>query len=275
MMLDCLINGEISERISVTDRGFQYGHGVFETMAADRGVPVMWQRHFIRLGLGCERLGLPVPDETILLREIQTVCSGRQRTLVKLTVTGGEGMRGYQYTRPVASNRVVASFPFPEKVVAARNSGVRIRICEQKMALNRPLAAIKHLNRLEQVLARAEWEDPAIADGLMLDQENFVIAATSANLFLVSDGLLLTPRLDRCGIHGVVRAAILSEFNNSSEKRRITTEFLHEVDEVFICNSVRGIWPVIKIGDQEFNIGPRTREIQEWLGSMSPLLARS
>ncbi len=274
-MYDCLINGEISTRVSVTDRGLQFGHGVFETLAVDRGVPVMWEQHLLRLVRGCERLMLSDPDEAVLLREIQTVCSGRQRTLVKIMLTAGEGSRGYQAPRPPMSNRIVASFPFPEECIPFRNTGVKLRFCEQRLGLNRPLAAIKHLNRLEQVLARAEWDEPAIADGLMLDQEDFVISATSANLFLVSEGLLLTPRLDRCGIRGVVRDLILSQFSSSTQKRRITEEFLQEADEVFICNSVRGIWPVIGIEGREYNIGTRTREVQDWLAGISPLLARS
>lgn len=274
MMYNCLINGEISDRVPVSDRGFQYGHGVFETLAVDRGSAVMWEQHLGRLKRGCERLQLPLPDEAVLLREIQTVCSGRRRALVKLTLTAGEGSRGYRFPRPLLPNRIVASYPFPEDCIEARNIGVSLRLCEQRLALNRPLAAIKHMNRLEQVLAAAEWDDPAIADGLMLDQEDYVISTTSANLFLVSDGLLLTPSLDRCGIRGVVRDAILGRFNSSSEKRRITTEFLYEADEVFICNSIRGIWPVIAIEDRDFEIGSRAREVQEWLGGVSPLLAR-
>ena len=274
-MFDCLVNGEISDQVPVSDRGFQYGHGVFETIAVHRGLPVMWDQHLQRLERGCERLALPVPEEGVLLREIQTVCSGRNQAIVKITLTAGEGGRGYVFTRPVAPNRVVASYPFRDDLVAPRQLGVAVRMCEQKMALNRPLAAIKHMNRLEKVLARAEWDDPEIADGLMQDQEGFVISATSANMFLVSDGLLMTPRLDRCGIRGVIRDAILGQFNASSEKRRITPEFLYEADEVFICNSVRGIWPVIDIEGREFNIGPRTREVQDWLGSISTLMARS
>ena len=275
MMFDCLINGEISSRVPVTDRGFQYGHGVFETLAVDRGSPVMWAQHLLRLERGCERLALPLPEEPVLLREIQTVCSGRQYAVVKLILTAGEGSRGYQASRPIVPNRIIASFSFPHDCIAARNSGVALRMCGQQMGLNRPLAAIKHMNRLEQVLARSEWDDPAVADGLMQDQENYVISATSANLFLVSEGLLLTPRLDRCGIRGVVRDAILNQFNSSSEKRRITAELLFEADEVFICNSIRGVWPVLKIDDREYDIGPRTREVQAWLGGISPLLARS
>lgn len=274
MMYECLINGEISDRVPVSDRGFQYGHGVFETLAVDRGLAVMWKQHLDRLKRGCERLELPLPDESVLLREIQTVCSGRQRALVKLTLTAGESGRGYRFSRPLLPNRIVASYPFPDDCIEARNNGVTLRLCEQRLSLNRPLAAIKHMNRLEQVLAAAEWDDPAIADGLMRDQENYVISTTSANLFLVNDGLLLTPRLDRCGIRGVVRDAILDRFNGSSEKRRISTQFLYEADEVFICNSVRGIWPVIDIEGRDFEIGSRTRELQDWLGNVSPLLAR-
>ena len=274
MMYDCLVNGEISTLIAVNDRGFQYGHGVFETLAVERGVPLMWEQHMARLRRGCRSLGIPAPEGVGLLREIQTVCTGKRHCVVKVTVTAGSGGRGYKADENSAANRIVASYAWPENMIEPRSSGVKLRICEQRLGLNRPLAKIKHLNRLEQVLASSEWDDPEIADGLIRDSEDFVISATSANLFVVSDGLLLTPRLDRCGVRGVVRDAILGEFTAGSEKRRVTMDFLNEADEVFICNSIRGIWPVVRIEDREFDIGPRTRELQDWLAGFSPLLAR-
>ena len=76
---------------------------------------------------------------------------------------------------------------------------------------------------------------------------------------------LLTPRLDRCGVRGVVRSQILAGFGARCEQRRMTVDMLKEADEVFICNSVRGIVPVTAIDDQEYGIGPVTRELQTWL----------
>jgi 4-amino-4-deoxychorismate lyase len=114
-------------------------------------------------------------------------------------------------------------------------------------------------------VARAEWQNPSINEGLLLDAEDFVVSAISSNLFLVSGGRLLTPRLDRCGVRGVMRRAILNAFRDRCEQRRITLDMLPEADEVFVCNAVRGVFPVTRIDHWEYEIGPVTREVQHWL----------
>jgi 4-amino-4-deoxychorismate lyase len=127
---------------------------------------------------------------------------------------------------------------------------------------------MKHLNRLEQVMARAEWNDGAIHEGILLDAEDHVVSAISSNIFLVSAGRLLTPRMDRCGVRGVMRAEILKAFKTRCEQRRIMLDMLPEAREVFVCNSVRGIFPVTRIDHWEYEIGPLTREVQAWLGEI-------
>jgi 4-amino-4-deoxychorismate lyase len=120
-------------------------------------------------------------------------------------------------------------------------------------------------------MARAEWNDNAIHEGILLDSEDHVISAISSNIFLVCDDSLLTPRMDRCGVRGVMRAEILKAFKSRCQQRRITLDMLPEADEVFLCNSVRGIFPVTRIDHREYSIGPVTREVQQWLGdSISP-----
>jgi len=127
------------------------------------------------------------------------------------------------------------------------------------------LGGLKHLNRLEQVLARAEWSDPLVQEGILLDPEDHVISAIAGNIFLLSGERMLTPRMDRCGVRGVMRAAILKAFKPRCEQRRISLDMLPEADEVFVCNAVRGVVPVSRIGQWEFGIGAHTREIQAWL----------
>jgi len=123
----------------------------------------------------------------------------------------------------------------------------------------------KHLNRLEQVMARAEWRDPTIHEGILLDAEDHVVSAISSNIFIVSGKRLLTPRMDRCGVRGVMRSAILNAFRERCEQRRITLDMLPEADEIFVCNAVRGIFPVTRIDHWQYEIGPVTREVQQWL----------
>jgi 4-amino-4-deoxychorismate lyase len=264
-MLECLVDGEISTQVSVEDRGFQYGDGLFETLAVVRGQPRFWQSHMDRLAAGCERLKLPVPPQTVLLREVQTVSAGQHDCVVKIIVTRGTSGRGYAPSFPVAANRVVSAYAWPEDPGRLDQVGIRARICKLRLALQPALAGIKHLNRLEQVMARAEWNDRSIHEGILLDTEDQVVSAISSNLFLVAGDRLLTPRMDRCGVRGVMRANILGAFHTRCEQRRITLDMLPEADSVFVCNAVRGVFPVIQIDHWEYDISPVIREIQEWL----------
>jgi 4-amino-4-deoxychorismate lyase len=264
-MLECLVDGEISERVSALDRGLHYGDGLFETMAVFQGMPRFWQGHVDRLAAGCQQLGLPLAPQAVLLREVQTVSAGQRRCVVKIIVTRGTSGRGYAAETPARSNRVVCSWPWPQDPGDLVETGIRMRICALRLGIQPALAGLKHLNRLEQVMARAEWHDRSIHEGLLLDAEDYVVSAISSNLFLVSGGRLLTPRLDRCGVRGVMRKAILNAFRERCEQRRITLDMLPEADEVFVCNAVRGIFPVTRIDHWEYGIGPVTREVQQWL----------
>ena len=264
-MLECLVDGEISTQISVADRGFQYGDGLFETMAVHRGQPRFWQSHMDRLAAGCERLQLPVPAQSVLLREVQTVSAGQRSCVVKIIVTRGTSGRGYAPSFPVTANRIVCSYPWPDDPGQLDQVGIRTRICKLRLALQPALAGMKHLNRLEQVLARAEWSDPSIHEGILLDTEDCVVSAISSNIFLVAGDRLLTPRMDRCGVRGVMRANILKAFSTRCEQRRITLDMLPDADSVFVCNSVRGIFPVLRIDHWEYEISPVIREVQQWL----------
>jgi 4-amino-4-deoxychorismate lyase len=264
-MLECLVDGEIADRVSAMDRGLLYGDGLFETMAVRQGTPRFWQGHMDRLTAGCERLGLPQTPQEILLREVQTVSTGQRRCVVKIIITRGTTGRGYAPEPEARGNRIVCSWPWPHDPGDLVQTGIRTRICALRIGVQPELAGIKHLNRLEQVMARSEWSDRAIHEGILLDHDDFVVSAISSNLFLVQGERLLTPRLDRCGVRGVMRSAILSAFRERCEQRRITLDMLPEADEVFVCNAVRGIFPVTRIDHWEYGIGPVTREVQRWL----------
>jgi len=264
-MLDCLLNGEISSHLPVTDRGLHYGDGVFETMAVFNGTPRFWQYHIDRLNIGCESIGLPQVAQSVLLREVQTVSAGHSECVVKVLITRGETGRGYAPPARPQSNRLVISFPFPGGLDVVSRRGLNTRICDLRLGIQPRLAGIKHLNRLEQVMARAEWTDPTIDEGILLDREDHVISATAGNIFLVSNERLLTPRMDRCGVRGVMRHAVLQAFMPVTEQRRISLDMLPEADEVFMTNAVRGIVPIIRIGHWEYDIGPQTRKLLVWL----------
>lgn len=278
-MHDCLVNGEISDSVSAADRGLNYGDGLFETLRVRHGQVRFWQAHMDRLELGCRQLGIGRPDQALLLREVHTVIAGRPDGVVKIVITRGvpdtRDSRGYAPPSDCPVTRIVSAHLLPPGVdsdgVAIPDdgshspAGLSVRLCELRLASQPALAGIKHLNRLEQVMARSEWRDPAISEGILLDEDGHVISGTASNLFLVSGDQLLTPRLDRCGVRGVMRGEILKAFAARCEQRRITLDMLPEADEVFLCNSVRGIMPVCRIDEWRYNLGPVTVEVREWL----------
>ncbi len=264
-MLECLVNGEISSLVETSNRGLNYADGLFDTLVVRGGRPLRWQAHMDRLGVGCERLGLAMPPQAILLREVQTVSAGLPDAVVKIVLTRGGEARGYMPPEDNNCVRIVSAHIYPDGIAELAREGVRARICDIRLAIQPALGGIKHLNRLEQVLASAELRDAGVAEGILLDREDHVISAIAANIFLVMEDRLLTPRLDLCGVRGVVRSQILDEFGDRCEQRRIMVDMLREADEVFICNSVRGIVPLTAIDDQEYEIGPVTRELQTWL----------
>lgn len=264
-MFDCLVNGEIAAHVSAADRGLHYGDGIFETLAVFKGIPRFWQLHMDRLAIGSEKLGLALTPQNVLLREVQTVSAGRLACVVKIIVTRGVGGRGYDPATAPNPCRVVMAYSMPENLEHMSLHGIIARIADLRLALQPALGGIKHLNRLEQVMARSEWTDPNIQEAILLDPEDHVISGISGNIFLVSGERLLTPRMDRCGVRGVMRAAILQAFKPRCEQRRINLDMLPEADEVFLCNAVRGVVPVRQIDHWEYGIGGKTREIQEWL----------
>jgi len=268
-MLNCLVDGEISTYVAASNRGLNYGDGLFETLVVHNGQPRRWQAHMDRLGAGCERLGIVMPPQAILLREAQTISAGLADAVVKIVLCRGGIARGYLPSPDAACVRIVSAHEFPHNVEEKAARGVKARICDLRLAIQPALGGIKHLNRLEQVLASSEPYAEGVSEGILLDREDHVISAISANIFLVIEDRLLTPRLDRCGVRGVIRARLLAAFSTRCEQRRIQVDLLQEADEVFICNSVRGIVPVTAIDGQDYAIGSVTRELQSWLQGSS------
>lgn len=270
-MNNMLINGQPGDQLPATDRGLHYGDGVFETLAVIKGSPRLWQQHITRLHRGCARLGIPMPDSAQLLEEVAQVAHQEAACVVKIIVTRGSGGRGYRAPAMVEPTRLVVRYPFPDYPSSHATEGVAIRLCDTTLGCNPRLAGIKHLNRLEQVLARSEWDDDAIAEGIMLDGEGHLIDGTMSNIFLVVDGVLHTPELSRCGVEGVMRAAVIEVACQQSiplHIKSVTLQMLEGASEVFVTNSLFGIWPVRRCAHHRYGVGAVTRSLQQALNSV-------
>jgi len=263
-----LVNGVRRAHVEISDRGFQYGDGLFETIAVTSGQPVFLERHLDRLNAGCHRLYIPFPGAELLTFEAQKLCQNSRKAVLKLILTRGSGGRGYRQPEVIQATRVLSLYPFPDYPDIYKEQGIIARFCDTRLGLNPVLAGIKHLNRLEQILARAEWSDPDIQEGIMLDMDGHVIEGTMTNLFYIKDDVLYTPSLTLAGVAGIIRDIIIKISTGQGmsviEHTCTKDEFL-TADELFVCNSIIGIWPIKQIATTCFSAGKRTRQIQAWL----------
>jgi 4-amino-4-deoxychorismate lyase len=271
--LRVLVDGAERPFVSASDRGLHYGDGLFETLSVVRGTPRHWERHLARLIAGCERLGLPSPEPALLWAEASGLCAGAQTGVLKLLYTRGVGGRGYR-PEPGPALRILILYRPPFYPARFWEEGVALRVCRTALGTSPALAGLKHLNRLEQVLARAEWDDPAVPEGLMLDVQGHVVEGTQANVFIVKSGRLLTPELSQSGVCGVVRALVLEHaprIGLETEMRRLTLQEVMEADEMFVCNSVVGIWPVHTLEHVRYRSSTVTRKLMSGLRSSGVL----
>ena len=249
-MLAALLNGELSAPhdagIHMDDRGLLYGDGLFETMLLRNGRARFLDDHMQRLFAGTARLKMNAPDAEVLRNELQLLVQGHDCGVVKLIITRGCGGRGYRASSSHECTRLWQLFA----PVATDNDGVTVQWCATRYARNPLLAGLKHLNRLEQVLAQSEWQDADIAEGLVMDTEGELISGTMSNVFMIIDGIMVTPDLRYCGVSGVMRKNVLRvarRMNLEIEERAVRPEELQSASEVFITNAVRGVRPVIAV----------------------------
>lgn len=263
-----LVNGENTETISVFDRGLHYGDGVFETMAVFNGKIRLWDEHWLRLLEGCERLQIDAPDRSTIEQEIVSLSDSEQPLVIKLIVTRGTGARGYRKPQPQNVNHVIFQYPWTRYPDEYTQVGVNVRYCATPLSENKMLAGMKHLNRLEQVLARNEWTSEEWQEGLMLSNQGYVVDGTMSNLFALKSNILITPDLNLCGVRGVMRQTVIKiakSLGIDVQVKNILPVEIESMDEVFLSNSLFGIWPVKRVEETRFSTGKITRQLREEL----------
>jgi 4-amino-4-deoxychorismate lyase len=262
-----LVNGEQQNTIAVTDRGLHYGDGLFETIEIIQGQPVFLTQHLARLEAGCHTLKIPFPSTNLLMDEISQVSQQCTHGVLKLMLTRGSGGRGYRQPDSIQTTRFIALHPYPQYPVNYATQGIKVRFCTTRLGLNATLAGLKHNNRLDQVLARAEWQDE-FQEGLMLNLNEHVIEGTMTNLFVVKKGVLYTPELSLSGIAGIVRQIILllaEQKNILVRQAALSQDFVMAADELFLSNSIIGIWPIKSLENKAYPVGSVTQAMQRAL----------
>jgi 4-amino-4-deoxychorismate lyase len=263
-----LVNGIPGNTISIRDRGLLYGDGVFRTLRAARGKAQLWPLHYQKLQHDCHALGMACPGFELLSAELDGLLASHPDGVVKLIVTRGAGTRGYAPPAGGEPTRIWEVSLLPQYPSGNATQGVKVRVCDLRLSAQPRLAGIKHLNRLEQVLAAAEWNDAEISEGLLLDMDGNVIEGTRSNLFLVMQGGLVTPDLSRCGVAGVQRERVMAwaaRHDVPLQVRDVTLDEALQADELFLVNSVIGLWPARELRQRRWEAFPLATKINLYL----------
>ena len=262
-----LINGKFKDSISVYDRGLSYGDGFFETMLWDSfennnkvniGVE-FWLRHLRRIKAGCKlmQINLPSDDKIIEERNLILKASFKEQKsgLLKMIITRGVGGRGYKFEKNMTPTTIFLSFPKPKVEKKYIKSGVVVKICKTQLSKNTNLFGYKHLNRLDSVLARSEWEDNKIFEGIFLDSRKNILEGTMTNIFFVHKKTLITPPIIDSGINGVMRQVVLDNAKFFFDKvviQKINLRDIEKFEQMFLTNSVLKVIPVSRFEKKKF-----------------------
>jgi len=249
------INGWPEEHLSIFDRAFQYGDGLFETIAVKDGEACLLDLHIKRLESGLKTLSFPPIDLNQLTTDIKTKIQLHKNSILKLIVTRGVGERGYKAPKNTMANIIFIFSKQKFDLNIDNLKSVSLCLCKTPVSTNPVLAGLKHLNRLENVIARNEWNNDEFDEGLMFDSQNNLIEATSANIFLLKNNCLYTPNLENSGILGVIREVVIDMAKTLSIPLKITEiniDDCYNADALFLTNSLIGISPVNKIEKIEY-----------------------
>lgn len=267
-----LVNGNFNQAISPFDRGFAYGDGVFRTIKVANGVPQHWPQHYQKLVADCAAIGIVCPSAELLMSDFLQLFTidmySSEVAVAKIIITRGESERGYASPAITMPMRVMLKTVMRRYAESNYSEGVSLHVCETKLAMQPKLAGIKHLNRLENVLARMEWQDDIHFDGLMLDQQNNVVECTMSNIFARFNDKLVTPDLSQCGVAGITRQSILglaAPLNLNIEIAQLSLDRLMAADEVIVCNSMYGAFQVRNILNTSWAQQPLAKKIRSLL----------
>ena len=252
-----------SEVIDPQDRGLHFGDGLFETLLKKDGQLIFWDEHYDRLCRGCLRLQLPIPEPEWLMQKLNRI--GDSNLIIKIIVTRGSGGRGLAL--PTPDHPSVYILTYPHTTAVSEEPGLAVSLCHTRLPINTNLAGLKHLNRLDYVLAAIELETRENKEeGILCDTAGFLIEGIISNLFFFLDGCIYTPSLEFSGVEGVMRNLILKYFAAQSIKVKIgryTPELLFQASECFLSNSIRGIRSVRSVDQHRYAPGPIARELNK------------
>ncbi|WP_025562461.1 aminodeoxychorismate lyase [Psychromonas sp. SP041] len=251
-----LINGLENNKINAADRGLAYGDGLFSTIKIECGDVIDWPLHLERLQQGAVRLFFPDIDWQQLQQEVFTAASsvlGQPHYVLKLMLTRGSGGRGYSAEGCNDVQRIISLSAFPDVYLQWQQQGINIVQCASQLARNKQLAGLKSLARLEQVFIKQELATLNAVEGLVCDEFGNVIEACSANVFIYLHDQWITPKLDFCGVAGVMRARIMKHSAINVVEKEISLEDVNQASCLFLSNALMGIVPVKQYQQKKYS----------------------
>lgn len=270
--------------ISAFDRGFMLGDGIFETLRARRGVVVELDAHLERLRESAVPLGITLPpDDAPIVAGIAAVLAAEGLAddgssghppgdaALRITVTRGTYLaRGLAPSGPSSGpSIVIAAWQHTPPAAAVLRDGLALVTSSVRRDPGSPLAGVKTTSRAESVYARLEADRTGADDALILDTTGHVSEATSANVFAIRRGRLLTPPLGSGCLAGTTRAWLLEHapiHDLAPEEDELTRADLLRADEVLLTSSVAGILPVGSLDGEEIGrggAGPITLQLRD------------
>jgi aminodeoxychorismate lyase len=265
------LNGEFvpQERavISVFDRGFLYGDGLFEGIRVFNGKLFRWKQHLERFQHGADFLRIPVPFPPEAMKSFaeRLVAENQMpNSLLRLTLSRGVGQRGYSPKNAQSPTFVMATYPMAD--VGPSNPSWRVFISSFRLPAGEPLARFKNLNKLAQVMARAQADAEGADEALLLNSDGFVVEGSTSNLFWIRDETVCTPPLPSGILPGVTRAVVLELCGESGIKTcedNIVPGDLHETDGAFLSLSSSGIAEVVFLNGMPLKRSRIARRISE------------
>ena len=251
----CLVNGIAGAAVDPLDRGLQYGDGVFRTLRVEDGQPRWLNEQLEKLAADATALGIPVPAASLWREDLGRLSGKLSQGVLRLSLTRGTGARGYRCPAAANPTRIMIYDPTPPLSDHWPATGLHVHLCDLRLSEQPRLAGIKHLNRLENVLARSEWDDAEVHEGVLRDLHDRVVSGVMSNLFFWRGARLCTPRLDRCGVAGVTRARLLrraAEAGMAIEEDDFDLAEVLAADELMLCNSVFGLRRVTRLGSHHW-----------------------
>lgn len=265
-MLGAWVDGRVASSIAIDDRGLHYGDGLFETIAASGGRPRFLAAHLARLARGCAVLSIPMPDEAVLRTEVAQAAALAPHVIVKLMVTRGSALaRGYAIRGGETARRIILAHAWeggPDLLPAP----ARVARATQRVAHQPRLQGIKHLNRLEQVLAQTEARRRGLDEVLLCTDDDHIVGGSMTNLFLVAGNRIVTPPALSCVVTGVMRGELLraaAGLGLAVVEREIGTGDIASAEGAWITNARVGAWPVGELAGREVAVHAWTAPLQE------------